>query len=246
KDDLEKCTHGRYITRREFIEKGLVTSTLAVTLPKIVAHGIVKDAMGAMPSCPPATRNAIGSVFSVYAEGGMTVGAYFLSEMEADIAASSANAANRYGISQTNITRLGSNLAISNTSMFAAQLRQVGLELGYNAQQWDALLKKCNGGFHCGPFNQDDGNGTNRGYNVAISGALRASSLNKGIMFNSNRALAPFSVGVATSSLNGGNVNPDAMARLYSLTPANQINANSMQNAAQTAHNLGEIFKSLL
>lgn len=247
KDDLEKCTSGRYINRREFIEKGIITSTLAVTLPKILMNDIVKNAMGAdMPTCPPSVRNATGSLTTVYAQGGMTVGAYFQSEIEMSCASGSANAANRYGVIQTGFTKLGQNLYMNEASYFAAAVRQVGIDLGYSAAQWDFLLKKCNGGFHCGPFNQDDQNGQNRGYNVAISGTMRPSSLNKSIAFNSGSTFNASSIGVAVSKLNGGNVNPTAMAALYSLTPAGQINANIMNNAATTANNLGGIFKSIL
>src|SRR4051812_24175875 len=113
--DLIDKPHHVGLTRRDLIKRGLATGVLTATIPEALIGSLLNRANAAALNCPPATR-AAGAIAQIYAQGGPTMGARFIGEDQA--ALMNATIAANYGISGTNLLKLGPNLVIDTTSPF--------------------------------------------------------------------------------------------------------------------------------
>jgi hypothetical protein len=231
----------KHLSRREFVTRGIYTGALTVALPKILLGGLVKDAVAAT-TCPAPARDP-GGISHLYCSGGMTVGAYILTDIPAQIAASSTNAAARYGINGPQMLNLGPNFNVNSGSIFWKVLEQTGIDLGYTRANWLRALSKVGAGAHYGPFSQDDGGADATGL-LGRTSALKKSSLGKGLDIGVRHKLVPFGNGMPTSIVKG-RPSVNDLANVFSLTPNNRINAQTMTNSATAASSLSELFASM-
>src|SRR5262249_31013156 len=92
--------HRRW-SRRDFLEHGLYTTTLAAAVPGALATGLAKDAMAAL-NCPAVSSGTPGGIAHIHGDGGFSIGAYVLSGNsntdQLNIASAGSNAANMYGV----------------------------------------------------------------------------------------------------------------------------------------------------
>lgn len=247
KDDAKKHDH-KHLSRREFVARGMLTGAMTVALPKILLGSIVKDAVAA--TCPAPVRET-GGISHVYASGGMTIGAYILTDIPAQIAATSASAAARYGVAGNSMLNLGpsgssNGFNISQSSIFGAALLAAGPDMGYSNAQWRVVLSRISAGAHYGCNTQDDGGADNTGM-VGGVGPLKKSSLNKDLRLGVSHKLVPFADGMP-ASLTRGNPAVTDLARVFSLTPAANglTNAQTMTNSAAAAESLSTLFAGML
>jgi hypothetical protein len=231
----------RHLSRREFVARGLCTGALTIALPKIILGGMIKNAV-AETTCPTPSRDP-GGISHLYCNGGMTVGAYILTDIPAQIAASSPNAAARYGIDGALMKRLGPNFNVNSGSLFWKVLEQTGLDLGYTQASWLVALGKVGAGAHYGPFNQDD-NGAQATGLVGRTSDLKQSSLRKGLEFGVRQKLVPFANGMPTTILRR-QANVADVSGAFVLTPGGSTNSQTMANTAAIADSLADLFSDL-
>jgi hypothetical protein len=248
KDDSKRHDHV-HMSRRDFMNRGILTGAMTVALPKILLGSLVKDAVAAT-TCSPPTRDP-GGISHLFCSGGMTVGAYVLTDNPAGVAGSSASAATRYGVAQGSMLNLGpagksNGFNISQTSAFGAHLLQAGLDMGYTMAQWRVVLSRISAGAHYGCNTQDDGGADNVGL-VGSVGTLKKSQLNKDLRIGVGHKLAPFANGMPASTT-GGNPSVAKLASVFSLTPAagNFTNAQTITNSATAASSLASLFAGML
>jgi hypothetical protein len=230
-----------HLSRRDFISRGIYAGALTVALPKILAGGLIKDAVAAA-TCPAPSRTP-GGMSHLFCDGGFTVGAYILTDTPSGIAASSATAAARYGIDQT-MLNLGPNFNVNANSMFWKTLQAAGPDLGYTATTWRVALAKVGAGAHYGPFNQDDGGADGTGL-VYRLGSLKKSDIAKSLEIGVSHKLVPFSNGMPVATVKGRPAVTD-LAKVFSLTPSNLTNAATMANSAAAAGMLSDLFSSMM
>lgn len=233
KDLIDKPLHAG-ITRRELIAKGLATGIMSVGLPRALMSSI---ANGANLTCPPATRFP-GAIAQIFAGGGPTMGARFIGEDQA--AAMNTTMAANYGITGTNLLKLGPNLVIDTTSPFGATIMQGPPGWVGGPAAWQlSVLSKLSGGGHRGPFNMDDGAGQNTGLLGAAS-PFKNSQMGKDIRIGVNSAVANFSRGVPSTSISRGGLNSAGLAKLFSMSPSTNglITAQSLTDASNAALDL--------
>ncbi len=248
KDFAEFSSH-HSISRRELLTRGLATGTLSVLMSNFVAGGFIKQAMAAAAgTCPGPVRNP-GAIGQIFAEGGPTMGARFISDAQA--ASMNSNMAANYGISgQANLRKLGPNMNIDSTSPFGATLLQgpPGFPGGMAAWQ-SSVLNKISGGGHLGPFNADDGAGSDTGLLGGVS-PFKTSQIGKDLRINVSNALASWANGLPATSISGNNLSPASLSNVFSLTPAASglINSQALTFASDTtnalAAALGPIFNN--
>src|SRR5262245_30377648 len=107
------------ISRRELIKGTAAASLLSVMLPEDVIRNL---ANAETPVCPAPVRQ-LGAIGQIFAEGGSTVSARFISD--AQVAAMTAGMADNYGVScQANYVKLGPNVNIDQTTPFGFALLQ--------------------------------------------------------------------------------------------------------------------------
>ncbi|MBY0471607.1 hypothetical protein K2X30_10620 [bacterium] len=235
--------HAPGLTRREMLARGMATGAVSVMLPEMIASGFIKQAFGAI-NCPAPVRNP-GAIAQIFAEGGPTMGARFISEAQA--AAMTVGMASNYGISgQANLRRLGPNLVIDSTSPFGATILAGPNGYPGGAAAWQAnVLSKVSGGGHLGPFNQDDGAGVNTGLVAGIS-PFKVSQMGKDIKIRANATPAAFARGLPSSSVAGA-LTTASLAGVFSLTPAANglINADAMTAASDASNALAAAFSGI-
>jgi hypothetical protein len=217
--DLAENSNHHGLTRRDFLARGLATGAMSVALPQIVANGFLSQAQAATMSCPPPARK-LGSIAQIYAEGGPTMGARFISDEQA--AMMSAGMAANYGISgQANLVKLGPNMVVDKTSPFGFALMQGPPGYPGGAAAWQTnVLNKISGGGHLGPFNADDGAGSDSGLIGGVS-PFKESQMGKDLMINTSRTPAAWANGLPAATVRGGgNLSPTSLASVFSLTPA--------------------------
>lgn len=241
KDDAKHHDH-QHLSRRDFLARGLYTGAMTVALPKILLGSMVKNAVADV-TCPAPVRD-MGGISHLYCEGGMTIGAYMLGDIPSGIAASSANAATRYGVPGGSMLRLGPNFNISQTSIFGAALLQAGIDMGYSNAQWRIVLNRISLGAHYGCNTQDDGGAANTGL-VGSVGTLKRSALNKDLRIGVTHKLVPFANGMPASVIRSRPALVD-LTRAFSVTPSNLTNSQTVANSAAAAQSLGTLFSSML
>jgi len=216
KDLADNKPKHRSLTRRDLLLRGMATGAMSVLLPKAFFGDWVKTAMAAPGNCPPPNR-VPGAIAQIFSEGGPTMGARFIGE--AQMNAMNATMAANYGITGTNLVKLGSNLVIDSTSPFGFTLLQGPPGYPGGAAAWRAnVLSKISGGGHLGPFNADDGAGQNSGLIGAVS-PFKVSQMGKDLVVNGSVTPASWANG-APKAVVKGRPTTDALAKTFTLTPA--------------------------
>ena len=247
--DFAEISNNHTISRRDLIKRGLATGTMSVLMSKLIAGDFVKQAFALTASnCPAPVRNP-GAIAQIFSEGGPTMGARFISDAQA--ASMNAGMAANYGISgQANLIKLGPNMVIDKTSPFGFTILQGPPGFPGGAAAWQSsVLNKISGGAHLGPFNADDGAGSDSGLLGGVS-PFKTSQIGKDIRLNVSNKLATWAAGLPSTSISGGKISPANLSNIFSLSPAaaGLINSQAMTNAADAtnalAAALSPIFKN--
>ncbi|MGE4132279.1 MAG: hypothetical protein AB7F86_11620 [Bdellovibrionales bacterium] len=232
-------------SRRDFLMKGLATGAVGVLLPESIAGRFGNQAFAQAMDCPAPVRN-IGAIAQIFAEGGPTMGARFISDAQA--AVMNAGMARNYGITgQANLVRLGPNMVVDRTSPFGFTLMQGPPGYPGGATAWqNNVLKKISGGAHLGPFNQDDGAGENTGLLGGVS-PFKVSQMGKDLKINNSKTVASWSRGLPATSVAGRNLAPNSFSSAFSLTPAANglTNSNAMTLASDAANGIARALASI-
>ncbi len=233
KDLVEKRDHAG-ISRRDLLARGMATGFITAALPPALLSLIGGRAESAMLTCPPATR-AAGAIAQIYAEGGPTMGARFIGEDQA--ALMNATVAANYGISGTNLLKLGSNLVIDTTSPFGATIMQGPPGWVGGSTDWQTkVLSKISGGGHRGPFNADDGAGSNTGLLGGVA-SFKNTQLGKDLQISVSNKMANWATGIAASSISRNSLTPAGLSTLFSVAPSANglVTSQSMTDASNAA-----------
>lgn len=248
KDLIDKPNHKPGMTRREMIWRGLATGAMTVAAHDMLLGGFMSRAhAAALATCPTPLRNP-GAIAQIYAEGGPTMGARFISENQA--AMMNANMAANYGISgQANLVKLGPNMVVDSTSPFGFTLLQGPPGYVGGPAAWRTnVLSKISGGAHLGPFSADDGGGSNTGLLGGVS-PFKASTMGKDLQIGFQNTPATWAKGMPAATFRN-NPTPANLATSFSLTPAaNGLTNSAALNAASDASNalsaaLAPVFKT--
>jgi hypothetical protein len=235
KDHVEGPAH-QGITRRDLIRRGLVTGALSMVLPKMFGVELVKSAHADALKCPTATKNP-GAIVQLYSNGGATMGSRFFGDQQAD--AMNATMAANYGISGTNLKRLGPNFWIDTKSVFGATI--MAGPPGF-VGNWETLvLNKVSAGGHLGPFTADDGAGDS-GLLGAVS-PYKTSQVGKDLFIDYVNSRAPWAHGTPAANIAPfGTASATNLQSPFSLSPLAATNTSpaEMTNAAGTANALAQ------
>lgn len=242
KDLIEKPHHVS-LSRRDLLARGLATGFVSFALPEFL-RGSLNQAQAANLTCPPTSR-ALGAIAQIYSQGGPTMGARFIGEDQA--ALMNATVAANYGITGTNLQKLGPNLVIDTTSPFGAVLLQGPPGFPGGAAAWQTnVLGKISGGGHRGPFNMDDGAGANTGLMGGAS-AFKSTQLGKDLRVGVSNKMANWAGGLPASSVSGNNLTQATLAGTFSVTPnaAGLVTAQTMTEASNAAIDLASALSPL-
>ena len=201
KDLVDGKQHAPSLSRREFLKAGLATGTMSVLMTNIVAAQFASRAFGADIVCP-APALVPGAIAQLFSEGGPTMGARFISDAQA--ALMNAGMAANYGISgQANLRRLGPNMVVDQTSAFGFTILQGPPGYPGGATAWQSnVLNKISGGGHLGPFNADDGAGSDSGLLAGVS-PFKESQMGKDLKINVGNKLATWAEGLPSWQYEG-------------------------------------------
>jgi hypothetical protein len=252
KDRILGPKHRTY-SRREFLERGIATTTMAAAIPGAIATGISRDAMAAL-TCPAATAGTPGGVGHLNGSGGgFSIGAFILSanpntdQLNLVASAGGANAANMYGVTGgTALSACFANAGVATDSPFGATL--LTPPPGITQAAWNQALKQVSVGGNLGCSPNDDGAGDNLGQLGAIS-PYKVAANNSDVLINQQVSLASFAQGLGPQIKISGNPTGLTTAKLassFGITPAAQTNATLFANTAAAATQLGSIFSSIL
>lgn len=226
--DLIDKPHHVSLSRRELLARGMATGFLTLASRSVGAANL---------TCPPTTKN-LGAIAQIYAQGGPTMGARFIGEDQASLM--NATMAANYGITGTNLLKLGPNLVIDTTSPFGATIMQGPTGFPGGATAWQTtVLNKISGGGHRGPFNMDDGAGQNIGL-LGGASAFKASQMSKDLRIGVGSKVANWASGLSAVSTSRNNLTSATLSRLFSIQPATSglTNAQGMTDAANGAVDL--------
>jgi hypothetical protein len=234
KDFVEKDPNHPTLTRRDFIERGLLTGAMSVAVPSI----LMKSALGDVV-CPPQVRNG-GGLAQWYSDGGATHYNFIYSTTTANVVTSSATAATNYGVVPTDLVAVGAgasggNFILSSSSPFGATV--IAGHPGYTPAQWAQVLKNCSVGHIHGPWVQDDGGMPD---NVKTGAALGKSSLTNKDLRSGDTTPISWAAGVPSSTVSS--LTTANLAKTFGITPAGLINTQTMSNTATAAQNLSALF----
>ncbi len=238
RDLVEKSDHVGF-TRRDFLARGMATGFISAALPPALLQLVSRRADAATLTCPPASR-APGAIAQIYAQGGPTMGARFIGEDQAAIM--NATVAANYGISGTNLLKLGPNLVIDTTSPFGATIMQGPPGWVGGAADWQSkVLSNISGGGHRGPFNADDGAGANTGLMGGVA-SFKNTQMAKDLRISVSHKMANWATGIAASSISKNGLNPNGLASLFSVSPnaSGLVTAQSMTDASSAAIDIAE------
>jgi hypothetical protein len=248
KDYIENRPDHVGLTRRDFLARGLATGAMAVTFPEL--------AFAASSSSTCTVNRALGAVGHLFAAGGPTMGARFIGEAQA--AAMNSTMAANYGISGTNLVKLGPNLVIDSTSPFGFTLLQGPPGFAGGPAGWRTnVLNKLSGGGHLGPFNKDDGAGIDTGLVGAVS-PFKTSQMGKDLRIGVVSQVATWAKGLPSASAltnnNLGdrtflttNLSSSSLAQVFSLTPPAKglTNSTALNRTSDAANALAQAMSSL-
>jgi hypothetical protein len=253
KDRILGPQHRTY-SRREFIEAGIATTTMATAIPSALAMSLAKSAeAGTTPVCPPASSGVPGGVGHLNGSGGgFSIGAYILSGNantdQLNLVASSGgvNAANMYGVTGgAMVTQCFANGGVAADSPFGATM--LTPPAGISATAWTQALSRVSVGGNLGASPNDDGAGENLGQIGAISPYKQAAN-NTDIYINKAVTQASFAQGLGPQiSISGSpsNLTTAKLATSFGITPAANTNATLFANTAAAATQLGSIFSTV-
>jgi hypothetical protein len=237
KDLAEPCK-GQGMSRRELMARGFATGFMSVALHDFLIGNIMNKAFAAGLTCPAPVR-AKGAIGQIFAEGGPTMGARFISEAQA--AMMNVNMAGNYGISgQANLQKIGPNLVVDKTSPFGFTLLQGPPGFPGGPAGWQAnVLSKVSGGGHLGPFNQDDGAGQNTGL-IGGVGPFKVSTMAKDLSIGVSNTVATWANGLPAAAVKQGGLAPTSFSSAFSLTPpaAGLTNSAALSAASDAANSL--------
>ena len=233
KDLVEKTDHVG-ITRRELLARGLKTGLLSMALPNTLMSSMAR---AASLTCAPVVRT-VGAIAQIYAQGGPTMGARFIGEDQAGLM--NATMAANYGISGTNLLKLGPNLVIDTTSPFGATLLQGPPGFAGGAAAWKTtVLNKLSGGGHRGPFSLDDGAGINTGL-LGGASPYKPSQMGKDLQIGVSNKMADWARGLPSTSSAINGLSSSGLAQLFSMTPTptGLVTSQSLTEASSAAVDL--------
>lgn len=234
KDLMEFHKGPRSLTRRELMAHGLATGILSVaTHDLLLGH----FANAAPANCPAPVR-AKGAIAQIFAEGGPTMGARFISDQQ--MAQMNPTMAFNYGISGTNLVKLGPNMVIDSTSPFGATLLQGPPGYAGGAAAWRTnVLSRISGGGHLGQFNQDDGAGQNTGLLGGVS-PFKVSEMGKDLKIGNSVTPAPWANGLPGATISRNNLTFNSFANTFSLNPpaAGLTNSAALEAASNASNSL--------
>lgn len=234
--DQAKAKASGKLGRRDLLKGMSAASLLSVMIPESVLRNL---ASAETPVCPAPVRE-IGAIAQIFAEGGSTVSARFISD--AQVAGMTAGMARNYGVSgQANYVRLGPNVNIDQTTPFGFTLLQGPPGYPGGAAAWRTnVLSKLSGGAHMGPFNQDDGAGVNTGL-VAGASPFKVSSMGKDLKVGVRATLASWANGLPSSSANG-TITVNSFANTFSMIPAATgfTNSAAMTASSEAANSISD------
>ena len=243
KDLVDGKSHEPALSRRQFLKAGIATGSMSVLMSNFVAAQFASKAMGAELNCP-APILPPGAIAQLFSEGGPTMGARFFSEQQASLM--NAGMAANYGITgQANLLKLGPNMVIDKTSAFGFTILQGPPGYPGGAAAWQTnVLSKISGGGHLGPFNADDGAGSDSGLLAGVS-PFKSSQMGKDLKVNVSNKLATWAEGLPSSSV--ASSTPANLAGTFSLTPAANglINSNALSLSTKAANSITQALSSV-
>jgi len=246
KDLMEFCPtqakHRVELSRREYIKGAAAASLISTFVPESVLRSV---ANAAELVCPAPVRE-IGAIAQIYASGGSTVSARWISDQQAAAAAANAGMARNYGIDATTLIRLGPNVNIAGNSPFGFALLQGPPGYAGGPAAWRTnVLSKLSSGAHMGPFNQDDNQNTGI---VGGASPYKPSLMGKDLKIQAGGALATWANGLPSASAGNLNNANSPFINTFSLTPAatGLINSNAMTAASAASASLADAMSAVL
>ena len=250
KDLVEKPDHPT-ITRRDLLARGMATGFMSLGVSNALAGELIKKAMADTTGSVTCTQTkSPGCIAQIYADGGPTMGARFLSTQQMNYInnpVSGATIATNYGV--TSVTNIGANLNVDPNSPFGAVLLAGPPGYPGGSAAWKTnVLSRVSAGGHLGPFNQDDGAGEDSGLIGGVSPFL-SSPLGKDIVIgngSSIRAPAAWANGLPNVQV-AGTLTPNSLAKTFTMTPAptNLVTTGSMAAASTAATQLAQNLSTL-
>jgi hypothetical protein len=145
-------------SRRQFMERGICTTTMLAALPHVLVASMTKSAFAASSTCPVASA-APGGLAQMHGPGGgFNMAGYVLTMEQLNMASTGSNAANLWGITGgANLVQCGSNWGVDKTHPFGNAI--LTPPPGVSAATWNAALKQTSWGYNFGSATQDDGGG---------------------------------------------------------------------------------------
>jgi hypothetical protein len=231
------------MSRRDFIQRGLATATLATSVPGFLLNSQAAGAAVTLPTCAPQTR-VPGAIAQIYRSGGNTRSAMFFDNTLANIVNSSISL--DYGIKgATDLKQVGANYSMAATSPYGMAVMTA--PPGYTQTAWNAVLQKTSLGVIYGPFTADDGAGSGLG-NLGGASPWKASQLGQDVRINNGDNIVSWGQGLPALTVQNdpGSLSASSVSNLVGLTPGNVLNANQLTTSASTAYTLSSIFSTAL
>jgi hypothetical protein len=236
-------------SRRDFLKRGLFTTSMMATLPHAVVASMAKSAFAG--SCPVASA-APGGLAQIHGPGGgYAISSYVLNAQQMELAATTNSAyTNAWGITGgTNLVAcFAGGSGVDKTSPFGAAI--LTPPPGVAAATWTAALARVSFGFNFGTATSDDGGGQNSGH-IGSASPVKQSVLNKDINIDGNGvALAPWAIalGAATDkvAVSPTKLTAASMASGFGIAPATGTTGQLFANASSVGSSLGNLFNSIL
>jgi hypothetical protein len=248
KDRPLVADHKTY-SRREFMERGIFTTTMAAALPHAIVASMAKSAFASSASCPVAAA-APGGLAQIHGPGGgFSIASYILTMNQLNMATTGSSAANLWGVTGgANLTQCFANAGVDATSPFGNAL--LTPPPGITATAWTKALKQCSWGFNFGTATADDGGGEQQGH-IGSYSPIKKSVLNKDIAINANGvSLAPWAtaLGSSTDKVNTSSqkLTAASLAAGFGIAPSKGTSGSLFANTAAAGTALGNLFSSLL
>ena len=243
------ANHKTY-SRREFIQKGICTTTMTALLPHAIVASMTKSALAASTgmACPAASALPGGIAQIHMPGGGANSACYLLNMQQLNMASAGSTAAANWGVAGgTNLVQCFSNGGVDQSSPFGNALMTP--PPGVSAATWTAALKQCSYGANYGAAPQDDGGGEQLGH-IGAASPVKKSTLNTDIAINGNGiALANWAVGlgsISKVSTSSQNLTAAKLAAGFGITPSTGTNGSIFANTASVGSALGSLFSGLL
>jgi hypothetical protein len=232
------------LTRRDFLKRGLATTTLSTLAPTAVMAMLAKKAAAGTLNCPTSSR-VPGGIAQLYRAGGPAVGASFLNATQVGFMTSTI--ASDYGFSGVSaLQQYGSNWWVDPTSPFGMAVITPPPGWVGGLATWKAALARTTLGGHYGQFNADDAVGNSAGQ-LAGCGPMKPSQTGTDISINPQGPRASWAAPLAAFQPNANlaSLTAAAIEAGFSMTPTASINSAFLTNTAAASDTLSQIFMSL-